>query len=330
MFAICVESSHMRGMGHLFRALNLISYLEEKREPYILLLNNDSISCRILSERGISYETVDFSDEKRNWEKDIIRRFSVDIWLNDKFESSYALFSHVKEQGILLAAIDEHGANADILDVHFAGMLFGKKEEEIPGKKVYAGLDYNILNAEIRRYRKKRRKIERIVVSLGGSDTYGATILVVKILKKYGYSADIITGAGFQHSKELKEELKQTPEGCYCVLQDVPSLIETFSHYDLAVTGGGVTCLEANGAGLPCIVVANEPHEIHTGKYLEKMGGALFAGYYQEIEEEKFRLAKLDVEKMSKKAMEAVTLDGCENIYRKLCECREVYYGRKG
>ena len=34
MFAICIESSHSKGMGHLFRMLNFAKYLKKKGEEF--------------------------------------------------------------------------------------------------------------------------------------------------------------------------------------------------------------------------------------------------------------------------------------------------------
>lgn len=326
MLAICIESSHARGMGHLFRALNLISCLEERKEAYIVLVNGDEASLKILRGKGIPFEKVDFNDESGNWEARIIQKYGVDVWLNDKFESSLALCGHVKEQGILLAAIDDHGPGAKWLDIHFAGMLFDRQPKDIPGKRIYAGLEYNILNPEIALYRRQRRKkrAERMVVTLGGSDTYGVTPQVVDALRSYGCAADVIVGANFRH----EEELLAAADGRFHIYREVPSLMELFSHYDLAITGGGVTCLEANGAGLPCIIVANEPHEVDTARYLESKGGAVFAGYYQKLSREKLNPACLSVDQMSLCALKAVTLEGRENVYHKLKENREKYYAK--
>ena len=60
--------------------------------------------------------------------------------------------------------------------------------------------------------------------------------------------------------------------------------MEEFSHYDLAITGGGITPFEANAAGLPCVVIANEDFEIPVGLGLEKLGGTVFAGHYSQID----------------------------------------------
>ncbi|MCI9416604.1 MAG: hypothetical protein HFI82_04190 [Eubacterium sp.] len=316
MIAVCIEASHKRGMGHIFRALNFTKYLAEKKEPFVILINEDPASLKILSERNLPYEVIHFQDTESNWEAELIKKYRVDIWLNDKFESSAALCRHVKQQGILLAAIDDAGEGAGFVDLHFAGMLFGKKESEIPGKHVFCGFEYNILNPEIEKYQRNRSEAKNVIVCLGGSDTYGATVLAVNILKNYGYAADIVVGPNFRHEKELADAI----DSRYRVFHTVPSLVEKFSHYDIAITGGGVTCIEANAAGLPCIIIASEIHEITTGKYMERLGGAVFAGYYKELREEAFRLENLDISRMSERGKKAVSLKGSENIYRKLRE----------
>lgn len=312
MFAICIESSHVRGMGHLFRALNFITYLQEKKEPYILLINRDECSLAILEKENIPFEIVDFAGLTENWEAKIIEKYQVNVWLNDKFESSFALCRHVKDTGVFLAVIDDRGAGAALADLHFAGMMF--RAEGIPGKVVHCGLDYNILNPEIKKYRRLRTKAEKLIVTLGGSDTYGVTVSVVKRLAGLGYRADIVLGPNFRHEKELEPMLQDG----FRVFHTVPSLVEAFSRYDVAVTGGGVTCLEAGAAGLPCVIIANEPHEVETGKYMESLGCAAFAGYYKQLREDAFFLEKLDIPEMSSRGLENIPLTGCANIYKKI------------
>lgn len=315
MFIICIESSHERGMGHFYRALNILVYLKEVNEQALIIVNNDQVSTRILAEKGIRYEIVDYGDTSSNWERDIIRKYQADVWVLDKFKTGKELAEHVKDEGVILAAIDDRGEGAELVDLHFCSMLF----HNLRGRHVYSGKDYLILNPEIAQYRRIRTKLEKILVTLGGSDTYGVTVDAVKILNKYGYYADIVIGPNFQHKELLKQEITSQ----FTVYETVPSLIQKFYEYDLAITGGGVTCFEANASGLPCIIVANELHEIEIGEYLAGFHGARFAGYYKEIEESKLDISTINVEEMSKAALQAVSLNGMSTIYRIIRNYRE-------
>lgn len=315
-YAICLESSHERGMGHLFRGINLYHYLEGQSERSVVLINEDPHAIDILAQNRVPYEVIDFTDMQSNWETSLIRKYHVKVWLNDKLQTDRRLYEHVKENpSVVLCAIDEESENADLLDIHFAGTTF--RSDLIPGgNRVYRGTEYLVLNEEIRKYQRIRTRADRVIVSLGGSDTYGVTVKILKLLKQKHIKADIVTGPSFEHKNELEEELTED----YRVYHNVPSLIEMFSDYDVAITGGGMTCLEAAALGIPCIIVASEDFEIFTAHYMENTGCAVFAGFHEEIDAEKFDISQLKIEEMSRAALNHVTLDGAEHIYGKIQE----------
>lgn len=313
-YVLCLESSHERGMGHLFRGINLYHYLEQQSERSVVLINEDPHAIEVLARNRVPYEVVDYTDVQSNWEMQLIKKYHVKVWLNDKYQTDRRLYEHVKETPqVVLCAIDEESESADLLDIHFVGMVF--QSDFVPrGKKIYRGTEYIVLNEEIRKYRRIRTRAGNVIVSLGGSDTYGVTVKVLKILKQKHVKADIVTGPSFEHKKELEGELTED----YSVYHDVPSLIEKFSEYDVAVTGGGMTCLETAALGIPCIIVANETFEIATAQYMENAGCAVFAGFHEEIDVEKFNISQLEMEEMSRAALDHVTLDGAKHIYGKI------------
>lgn len=300
------------GMGHLFRILNFIECLISKREDFIVFLNDDSTALEILKSKGIKYEIVDLKDKGSDWETSLIERCGIDIWINDRLGTEINHSQNVKKNNILLITFDDNGAGAEMADIHVAALAFSK--EAFPkGKKILSGIDYLILNKEIAKYRRLRKNQENIIVTLGGSDTYGVTVKVAGILKELGKKATLHIGPSFRHYSELEALMDSN----FQIISRVPSMAETFYNYDLAITGGGITPFEANASGLPCIIIANEVFEIANGHFLEGMGSSVFAGYHESINISLFR-KELDIEKMSRIGINTIPLEGAENIYKEI------------
>src|SRR4030042_3598275 len=256
MFALCVESSHQKGMGHLFRTINLIDILNVNNAQYIVIINNNKIACEILKSKDIPYETVDLADYESNWERALIAKHGIDIWVNDRLDTDIRHARNIQNNGVRLVTFDDKGSGAQLADIHVAALAFARVGQP-KGRKVLSGLDYLILNKDIAKYKRVRKKVQNIIVSLGGSDTYGVTLKVVDILKGLKKKATLHIGPSFRHRKELEAMIGKD----FHIISNVPSLIEEFFRYDLAVTGGGMTPFEANASGLPCIIIANEVFE---------------------------------------------------------------------
>ncbi len=308
--AISVEASPARGMGHLYRALHMVSFLTAHHENCFIILNNDPVSIRLMEKQGIAFEIVNYQNEDSGWEQQLIQHYSLDIWILDRFSTSWKMAKNIKQSGVLLVAIDDCGEGAKLVDLHFCGMLF----ESLCGKQIFRGEDYLILNPEIARFRRKRTHLTKILVTLGGSDTYGITPAIVDLLERNGYSADIVIGPNYQHETQLAAVLNER----FQVYRSVSSLVAFMEAYDFAITGGGVTCFETSASGLPSIIVATEKHEIPIGHYIASFGGSLYAGYYPNIDETLFDFHRLPIATMSEKALRAFHLHGMENIYNQI------------
>jgi len=313
MFAICLEASHAKGMGHLFRMLNFKNYLDKQNEKYIFLIKNNDKTKEILKNNNIKFEIVNLDDYKSNWEKDIIEKYNLQYWINDRLNTDKEHSENVVSKGIKLITFDDLGSGAILSNSNICGLFFNEKN--LFGKKVLKGTDYLILNNEIDKYKRERNKLNNILVTLGGSDTYGITIKVLKLLKKHNIKATIHIGPSFNHKEELDKELTND----YEVINFIPSLIEEFVKYDLAITGGGVTPFEANASGLPCLIIANELFEIQNGEYLDSIGSSKFLGYHNEIDNKVFStINDLDLNSMSKNGMKHLDTKGCKRIYKEI------------
>lgn len=313
MFAICLEASHAKGMGHLFRMLNFKDYLDTKNEKFIFLINDNDKTKEILEERNIKFEIVNLEEYESKWENALIDKYNLKYWINDRLNTDEKHSKNIVSKGIKLITFDDLGRGAVFSDLNICGLFFN--ENNLSGKKILKGTDYLILNNEIDKYKRDRNKLKNLLVTLGGSDTYGVTIKVLKLLKNYNIKATIHIGPSFNHKEELDKELTNN----YEVIKFIPSLIEEFSKYDLAITGGGVTPFEANASGLPCLIIANELFEIQNGEYLDSINSSKFLGFHEEIDDKVFsNINDLDLNNMSKNGMKHLDTKACERIYKEI------------
>jgi len=307
VFAICIESSHARGMGHLFRSLNLACELRRRGHGVTLLVNDDAASLRLLREHGHAPLVVNLGDFSGGWEGELVARHGFSAWINDRLDTHADHAQHVRAAGIPLVTFDDRGSGAALADLHVAALAF--EERPLAGKRVLCGVDYLVLNSDLARFQRLRGVPGSLLVTLGGSDTYGATVEVVRQLAARGRGATVVIGPAFAHRQALDAVLSDAFE----LHVGVPSMAEEMSRHELAITGGGITPFEANAAGLPCLVIANEDFEIPVCRELERMGGAVFAGHREAID-----LSALDsplpLERMSRAGMAKVGLGGTARV----------------
>ena len=308
MFALCIESSHARGMGHFYRALNLAEGLAAAGISYKFYLNDHAPSLQILRERGVPHQVVDLEDFTDNWEASLIRQDGLTLWVNDRLDTDARHAQKIRAAGVPLVTFDDRGTGAPLANLHIAALAFDANER-LGGDKFLRGADYLILNPQIGNFMRLRKQLSSVLVTLGGSDTYGVTVMVVQLLKEMNLAATIVVGPAFMHMDKLNEILA---EG-FVLRRGVPSMIEEFHRHDLAITGGGITPFEANASGLPCIVIANEMFEIPVGKKLQDLGGSLFAGHHESLTLPLFRSDVL-LEQMSQAGMRNIGLQGTQRV----------------
>lgn len=276
------------------------------------IVNDYPVAVDLLRSRKIATEILPTLSDRSGWEARLIRRHGITVWINDRHDTDSAHATAVKQAGARLVTFDDRGSGAALADLHIAALCF-EGSEQLAGGKIVTGTRYLILNPEIERLRRVRTERRKILVTLGGTDTYGVTVKVVEILRRLGSPATVVVGPGFQHLPQLYAAATAEFE----VKQDVPSLIEEFARHDAAITGGGMTAFEAGACGLPCVIIANEWFEVPMARHLERIGCALFAGHHSEIGTQPLPSIE-NVEAMSRAGIAGIPTSGVENVYRKL------------
>jgi spore coat polysaccharide biosynthesis predicted glycosyltransferase SpsG len=318
MFLFCVESSHAKGMGHLFRAINLYRLLREKGySSAVALLGGDAASQDWLEKAAIPYATVK-NVKDAEWEVLLIARFCPKVWINDRLNTDAVHAGRIKRAGLWLATFDDTGSGATLADLHVAA-LANVRGESPAGKKTLIGADYLIFPPEVSQLRRVRTEKKRWIVTLGGSDTHSATISVVEWLNARAMPATIVLGPAFAH-----ESAMSLLDSQYLIIKrSVPSLLKELADHDLAITGGGLTAFEAAVLGVPTAIVANEPWEVAHATYLQSLGCSVFAGMHDQINLDVLDKG-MDFEGMSNAALNAFFPDGANRVVDSLCNLLET------
>lgn len=304
-------------MGHLYRSLTLADELVRIGEQVQFLINDHEPSLHILNSRGYVHEVVNLAPRVSGWESDVVRRLHASIWINDRLDTSVTHVKRIKATGIPVVTFDDRGSGAALSNLNVAALIFDPEDiAQLHGERVLSGEAYVVLNPDIARFRRLRTDVKSVLVTLGGADTYGATVKVVRLLRHMSWKVTIVLGPAFIHHEALTEIMPRHFE----LKHGVVSMVEEMSRHDLAVTGGGITPFEANAAGLPCLVLANEQFEVPVCKALEDMGGCRFIGHHMAIDPLAFEQS-LNISDMSKNGMASIGIDG---VFRVISAIRDL------
>jgi len=188
-------------------------------------------------------------------------------------------------------------------------------------------LENLILNPRVKKFRRLRIQNNywnstrtgqlRLLVSIGGSDTRGITLKVLKLLEKRRELGHITCIFGPAAHVDRKCYSYQNSNVTF--KQNVPCLIQEFYSHDVAVTGGGITPFEANATGLPCFIISTEEFEQYPALVLDRLGSSLYIGHFDQISRHSFNL-NFDIARASKAGLEKLSGNGVELFVAKVME----------
>ncbi len=301
-------------MGHLFRAINLHQMLRKKGQAStVVLLGGDAASQAWLAREGVAHRVVE-EIEGSAWETSLISECGAKVWINDRLHTQVSHATRIKEAGLKLVTFDDAGPGAAYADIHVAALASARSESPA-GRRALIGPDYLVFPPDVARLRKMRTGGKRWLVTLGGSDTHGATIPVAEWLNARGLRSTIVLGPAFAHGEAMSMLVSKN----LVVKRSVPSLIEELAAHDFAITGGGLTAFEATALGLPTAIVANEPWEVAHANYLQSHGCSVFLGTHDQMNLSVLGQG-MNFEYMSNAALSAFLPDGANRVITALLD----------
>lgn len=277
---IKTDGDNSIGLGHIYRTLNLAKELTKKYK--VIFLTNSTILKKIIPKKFIIKEI-------RNNEKDlqnILDNVNPKIIIIDKLRERSKDLKILRKKSEIIA-IDYTGKNKKMIKMGI-NMLYQKSG--ILGENCFSGFDLTILSESIRKKNPITisKKVKKILVIQGGSDTPCNTPLIIESLNKINENIkiDVIIGASFECWKKLETALKNSIHHVK-LFHNSKNIGKIMASNDMAITGGGMTSLELCHLGIPSIIVCGALFENETSSLLATYGFGINLGYKKRLSKEK-------------------------------------------
>ncbi|MBS0185080.1 MAG: UDP-2,4-diacetamido-2,4,6-trideoxy-beta-L-altropyranose hydrolase [Proteobacteria bacterium] len=269
------EASSKIGAGHAIRSCVLAEALKEHHWM-----------CKIIT----LPTTYEFISQLKSFERVDPRSFyyhpfHCDLLVIDNYNIEKSYEAHFRPFAKKIMVIDDlanRQHECDILLDQTYGQLIETYKNLVPQRcKILTGIKYALLRTEFRELRpkalKKRKQttqINRILISMGGSDPQNYTLKALDIIKRSQFrgNVDIVLGFEGQNLSSVEEYIKNIPNECFIHINaDMPKL--TYQA-DLAIGASGSSMWERCTLGLPTLMFTVSSNQELIAKNLHKSGAA--------------------------------------------------------
>lgn len=151
--------------------------------------------------------------------------------------------------------------------------------------------EFSALRPQAIEKRKNHRGIERILVSMGGTDADNVTTMVLDALQNLDWqitpSVYVVLGSQAPHLAAVVESAKRHPLAV-SVSVDVNDMAMRMLQADLAIGAGGATTWERCCLGLPALIVVTAENQLAATNILHDEGAILNLGYFADLNRASF------------------------------------------
>ncbi len=248
------------GMGHFIRQLNIASEMVRRGYKVTFIVPGYNPALSLLDKKKLFY----IKSNKIPYE--VPPELDTDIFILDINNTEGKYIKSQKQNCKKVISFDDRGTGREHVDLLIDSNL---DSSDHPKTKSLFGPKHVILNNRysVIRNLKKRipEKIERVVVSMGGTDPQclGTTITGFLLKSEVNFKIDLILGAGF-NDKDIKPEdnqlIQDNRHKCKIYNNQI-DLAEIFFNADLVICSGGITLYEACAVGTPALIINQVKHQ---------------------------------------------------------------------
>jgi spore coat polysaccharide biosynthesis predicted glycosyltransferase SpsG len=278
-------------MGHIVRMVELAHRLRSEGWKEIIFAKvANSTTDLLLEEAG--FGAINLPEEEENFSSitAVLRKLRPGLLINDILDTSVPYMRAVRPLVEWIVNLDDRAAGLQYANLVINSLPAQFAPEEVEKSAEYLeGPTYLLLRREFRERSGAVRpvgKCRKLLITLGGSDTYGYTVKVARALRSIAEleHIEVVTGPAFHHAEALGRVVRGDPR--FLLHGTVPNLGRLMATHQLAIAGGGVTLFEAALLGLPTLSIASENFEVVNAEWCERKGLTRFLGKGEALEPE--------------------------------------------
>jgi UDP-2,4-diacetamido-2,4,6-trideoxy-beta-L-altropyranose hydrolase len=347
------EVSKEVGFGHMIRCLNLVEGMPSTIKPYLIAKSNSNLVqfTELLSKKGWGIIGIpsnitmleDAYITAKYVSKFKARALITDLVHHENLAKPDNLVNFHRELKKLcvpfIMSIEDcrmTGYSSHVAVVPIPCKNVRPELKKLDDCHLMTGYENFIFDPKFFPIHKRfiRKRAERVLVCIGGTDPKGITLKIVESLdwlKKNNTVAKIIIGSGSKndHYNKLSEICNANPDLELLSFSD--SIKELFQWADIAIVGEGLIKYEAALTGTPSLLISQIDHdsdpvrgfiEIGCSKYIGKGDEIAVKDFYKEISN---LLNDYNMRtKFSKAGQKTFSVNGILNIYNKMI-CSEGF-----
>lgn len=289
-----VDGGRALGMGHVYRSLAIAEALSRASRAEVAFLMSAEHAEGIAAVSGQGYAVRVASGARRDALLEQIRDYAPAILVNDLPALEQDYLRALARLGCTTVNLVDTLDDLEVTE-HYKQVIVSvmDAERETP-EGFYGGPAFAILRSHFQGRKKELREEPRLLLlSFGGSDPQGLTLLAARALAGLPASVEIVavTGPAFSFKDALGELVAALPRKVTVIHEAGGHIADLMQDADLVVCSGGMSVYEIAALGTPGVVLAQNAREDQRMRAFAQSGTVEYLGLGSELSEAALREA---------------------------------------
>lgn len=287
------------GLGHLMRCLTIGDCMDECSDMDVrYIINEKSIDffSKYSNKRPYILSNTDADNGEAMEICALLQKKHAHLLITDTYLASKDFYSLLRKKipSVPVLVIDDAGEKADFPVSGFINFNVSANKDVYPAtlsKYSAIGSKYYPLRKEFCNERnnysiKDNKSLQRVLVAMGGSDPEGQTVRIVSLLKsiKTVKNVDVLAGPACDALEDIEQCIAD--DNRFSLFHNPSDVASLITRADLAITGGGATCIECISLKVPVALIILAANQQPLKNFIEKKGCGMVLGNFDDISDD--------------------------------------------